>query len=268
MCPAPEFLGRRLGEPHSSKASAFPRKPRANWLSGAAGAIFLAGCATESSVVMPEALRTAMRQNATTVLFTDDIGAIRFIWGRFNAPDLTRPIDRVRYDDQWDAGPAITTVHADELAKLGFHAKSIYVVLTGSEVSSLTAPGRENRAKNYEVIPVLTPELASALQSQGQRYLFWVTWSGLEYFHTVLPFQPVEQINSSYWLFDLSTRGLIWSGGLADTRDSGFKYEEAAQQLEAEHFSGLRRLVVERYRMAYLREDDTVPWLLGLLNRK
>lgn len=218
--------------------------------------------------MMPEALGTAMRQNATAVLFTDDVGAIRFIWGRFNAPDLTRPIDWVRYGDQWDAGPAVTSVHADELAKLGFQAKSIYSVLGASDVSGLTVPGRESRGKNYEIIPVVTLELASALQSQGQRYLFWVTWSGLEYFHTILPFQPVEQINSSYWVFDLTTRTLIWSGGLTDIRYSGFKYEEATQRLEADQLAGLRRLVLERYRMAYRRDDDTVPWLLGLVNRK
>ena len=276
MWQAPEFLARRVREPFGANASHFrDKRPasrtigrRLDWLSCVLGAVLLAGCATESSVVMPEALRTAMRQKATTVLFTDDVGAIRFIWGRFNAPDITRPIEWVRYDDQWDAGPAVAAVHADELAKLGFQAKSIYAILGDSKVSSLTAPGRENRGKNYEITPVLTPELASALQSQGQQYLIWVTWSGLEYFHTILPFQPVEQINSSYWVFDLNTRALIWSGGLADIRDSGFKYAEATRQLEADQFAGLRRLVVERYRMAYRREDDTVPWLLGLLNPK
>src|SRR2546430_14862048 len=116
--------------------------------------------------------------------------------------------------------------HADELAKLGFQAKSISAILGDSKVSSLTAPGREHRGKNYEITPVVTPELASALQSQGQQYLIWVTWSGLEYFHTILPFQPVEQINSSYWVFDLNTRALIWSGGVVEITKNGYWYAE------------------------------------------
>jgi hypothetical protein len=27
-----------------------------------------------------------MRQQATVVLFTDDVGEIRYVWGRFNTP--------------------------------------------------------------------------------------------------------------------------------------------------------------------------------------
>lgn len=231
-------------------------------------AIFLTSCATESSVVMPGQLRTAMRQDATAVLFTDDVGVIRFIGGWYNVPASWRPDDSVRYSGQWDAGPALTAIHANELSKLGFHASSIYEILPASTVSSLTAPGRDTRGKNYENMPVLSPDLASALQAKGQRYLFWVTWSGLEYFHTTLPTKPVEQINSSYWLFDLNSRTLVWSGGLADIRDSTLKYPEATNQLEADDFAGFKRLVAERYRMAYQHEEDSVPWLLGLLAPK
>src|ERR1700719_444501 len=97
--------------------------------------VLLAGCATESSVVMPEALRTAMRQRPTAVLFTDDVGAIRFIWGRFNVPEFTRPVETVRYGDLWDAGPAVTAVHTQELAKLGFQVTSTYTLLGERGVS-------------------------------------------------------------------------------------------------------------------------------------
>jgi hypothetical protein len=231
-------------------------------------AVPLAGCATESSVLMPEALRMAVRQKATSVLFTDDVGSIRFIWGRFNAPDFTRPVETVRYGDSWDAGPALTAVHTEELAKLGFRVTSTYTLVGEREVSELTATGRENRGKNYEIIPVLSPALASALQSQGQQYLFWVTWSGLQYFHIPLPIRGVEQINSSYWLFDLSTRSLVWSGGLADIRDSNFNYADAEVQLKRDQFAVFKRLVEERYRLAYRPEEDSVPWLLGLVRQK
>jgi hypothetical protein len=217
--------------------------------------------------VLPENLRAAIRQNATTVLFTDDVGEIRYIWGRFNTP-AGNHVDRIaRYDGAWDAGPDLTAVHAAELAKLGFQAKSMYEILAPSEVSALTAVGREARGKNYEIIPVVTPALSEALTQNGQRYLFWVTWSGLQYFHPTLPLTCVEQIHSSYWLFDLRTRALIWSGGLADIRDSSFKYADAAAQLEADEFAGLKRLAADRYRLAYRPEDDSVPWLLGLVSR-
>jgi hypothetical protein len=42
-------------------------------------------------VVLPQTLRTAMRQQATAVLFTDDVGTIRYIAGRFNSPGFNHP---------------------------------------------------------------------------------------------------------------------------------------------------------------------------------
>jgi hypothetical protein len=163
-------------------------------------------------------LRTAIQQQAVAVLFTDDVGEIRYISGRFNTTGVNRPDHAVGYDDVWDAGPTITAVHSQELAKLGIRAKSVYEMLEPGEIGHLTTPGRENRAKNYENVPLVTSELAQELHRKGQRYLLWVTWSGLQYFHTVLPTVPVEQISSSYWLFDLDTQSLLWSGGLADIR--------------------------------------------------
>jgi hypothetical protein len=216
---------------------------------------------------MPEALTTAMREKPTVVLFTDDVGSIRFISGRFNAPGFALPGQTIPYGDSWNASPPVTAVHTQELGKLGFRVTSAYTLLGERGVSDLTATGRVDRGKNYEIIPVVTPALASALQSQGQQFLFWVTWSGLEYFHTPVG-QPVEQINSSYWLFDLSTRSLVWSGGLADIRDSSFKYAEAEKQLEGDQFAALKRLVEERYHLAYRPEEDSVPWLLGLVRTK
>jgi hypothetical protein len=241
---------------------------RMKWLWGALSAAVLASCATEDSVIMPDRLRAAMRQQATAVLFTDDVGEIRYVWGRFNTPGLNRTDRSVRYGDDWDAGPVITAVHSEELARLGFQAKSIYGILANRDVSNLTAPGHEDRAKNYEYTPLVTPEFAEPLIQRGQRYLFWVTWSGLQYFHPTLPTTPVEQISSSYWLFDLNTRSLVWSGGLADIRDSSFKYADAAAQLEGDQFAGFKRLVESRYRLAYRSEEDSVPWLLGLVRKK
>jgi hypothetical protein len=209
-------------------------------------------------------LRTAIQQQAVAVLFTDDVGEIRYISGRFNTTGVNRPDHAVGYDDVWDAGPTITAVHSQELAKLGIRAKSVYEMLEPGEIGHLTTPGRENRAKNYENVPLVTSELAQELHRKGQRYLLWVTWSGLQYFHTVLPTVPVEQISSSYWLFDLDTQSLLWSGGLADIRDSGFKYSDVSIQLEGGEFRGFKRLVEDRYRLAYRPGDDSVPWLLGL----
>ena len=238
------------------------------WVLGVLLASCAVGCATESSVVLPENLRVAMRQDATAVLFTDDVGRIRYVWGRFNTPGGNQ-VDRVaRYDGTWDAGRALTAVHAAELAKLGFQAKSTYEILAASEIAALTAVGREARGKNYEVVPVVTPALGEALAQRGQRYLFWVTWSGLQYFHPTLPVTCVEEINSSYWLFDLRTRTLLWSGGLADIHNSSFKYADAAAQLEADQFAGFKRLAENRYRLAYRPEEDSVPWLLGLLSKQ
>lgn len=237
------------------------------WLLGAIGVALLGGCATEESIVMPETFRSAMRQQPTAVLFTDDVGEIRYIWGRHNTVGANRPDRTAPYQDQWDAGPAITAVHAQELTKLGFQTKSIYEVLTARDASDFTSTGREQRARNYENVPILTRELRDALLSRGERYLFWVTWSGLEYFHVVLPLTPEELIASSYWLFDLNTGSLVWSGGLWDLRDSNFKYAAAPAQLEADHFAGLAQLVEHRYRLAYRPEEDSVPWLLGLVRK-
>lgn len=136
---------------------------------------WLAGCATETSVVMPENLRVGMRQDATAVLFTDDVGQIRYIFGRFNTPGGNHVDRAARYDGTWDAGQALTALHAAGLTKLGFQTKSIYDMLAPSEISALTAVGRESRGKNYETIPVVTAELSDALLQKGQRYLFWVT---------------------------------------------------------------------------------------------
>jgi hypothetical protein len=110
----------------------------------------------------------------------------------------------------------------------------------------------------------VTLELAQALTARNQRYQFWVTWSGLQFIFPRLPLNGVEQISSSYWLFDLETRSLQWSGSLADIRDSSFKYDDAKPQFEDNRFDGLKRTVTQRYRQAYRAEDDTVPWLLGL----
>jgi hypothetical protein len=230
--------------------------------------VLLAGCATEASGILPEPMRVAMQQQATAVLFTDDVGEIRYVWGLFNAPSVNRPDHAVRYKDSWDAGPTITAVHSQELAKLGMQTKSVYELVDSLDVARLTTAGRDNRGKNYEIEPLVSPALAQALIEKGQRYLFWVTWSGLRYFHTGLPTTPVEQISSSYWLFDLNTRMLIWSGGLADIRDSSFKYSEAKAQLEDNGFAGFKRLVEHRYRMAYQPGEDSVPWLLGLAGKK
>ena len=217
--------------------------------------------------MLPEAWRQAMRASPTAVLFTDDVESIRLRVGKFNMPALTGPAETLRYGDVWNAGPQITAVHAEELAKLGFKATSVYKLVDDEPVPSLTAQGRENRARSYEIIPVVTPALASALQAKGQRLLLWVTWSGLEIFHTPAS-TPVEQINSSYWLFDIATQRLLWSGGLADTRDSDLKASEVTQKLEADQFAAIRRIVVEHYRLAYRHEEDTVPWLLGTLGAK
>jgi hypothetical protein len=239
-----------------------------NWVFGILATLCVAGCATESSVMLPENLRAAMRQDATAVLFTDDVGQISYIWGRFNTPGTNR-LDRIaRYDGTWDPGPDVTAIHAAELAKLGFQAKSVYEILEPTGITALTAAGRENRGKDYEVIPIVSPTLSEALIQKGQRYLFWVTWSGLQYFHPTLPVTCTEEINSSYWLFDLRTRALVWSGGLADIRDSTFKYADATAGLEANDFAGFKRLAEERYRLAYRQEQDSVPWLLGLVSKR
>src|SRR5258708_39742327 len=153
-------------------------------LCGVIGVALVAGCATESSVVLPEALRASMRDSPTAVLFTDDVGVIRFRVGSVNMPGLVGPYDTIQYGDAWDAGPSVTAVHAHELAKLGFTVASAYSLVGEQALPPLTAVGRENRAKNYEIIPVVTPDLASALQARGQRLLFCVTWSGLHVCHT------------------------------------------------------------------------------------
>jgi hypothetical protein len=227
--------------------------------------LVLAGCATEADVVMPGNLRTEMRQQSTAVVFTDDVREVRFTWGRFNTPGLNRPDSFLPYDGELNIDPILSAVHAEELGKLGIHTTSVYDLLEGSTVERLTLPGRENRSKNYEMTPFVSPDLATALINKGQRYLLWVTWSGLRYFHTVLSTTPVEQISSSYWLFDLQARSLLWSGSLVDIRDSDFKNSEAKARLEDGHFAGLERLVENRYRLAYQDKDDSVPWLLGLV---
>jgi hypothetical protein len=199
------------------------------------------------------------------VLFTDDPARIFYRVGFSNIPNYEYPGSKESsYRDIWNAGPEVTAIHAQELSKWGLQTKSIYELLSGSEVAALTGPGSENRAKNYQMEPQVTLELAQALTARNQRYLFWVTWSGLQFIFPRLPLNGVEQISSSYWLFDLETRSLLWSGSLADIRDSSFKYDDAKPQFEDNRFDGLKRIVTQRYRQAYRAEDDTVPWLLGL----
>jgi hypothetical protein len=185
---------------------------------------------------MPDSLRASMRTTPTAVLFTDDVGSIRMIAGHFNLPGAARAGETLRYSDAWDTRPTLTTVHTEELARLGFTVTSTYTLIGAQTVAALTRAGRDDRAMNYEVVPVVTSALASALEEHGQRFLFWVTWSGLDYFY-VSAGPSVEQINSSYWLFDLSTGKLVWSSGLADVRDSRFKGADATAQLGRDQFA-------------------------------
>ena len=131
----------------------------------------LGGCANQEAAVMPESWRSALQQQPTAVLFTDDVGEIRYTWGRTNTPEANRRDHAVRYQDQWDAGPDITAVHADQLAQLGLQARSVYALLTAREVADYTSTGREERARHYLNPPILTPELREALLGKGERYL-------------------------------------------------------------------------------------------------
>ena len=71
------------------------------WLTALLGAALLAGCATEASVLLPDNLRAAIQQQAVAVLFTDDVGEIRYVSGRFNTMGVNRPDYAARYGDVW-----------------------------------------------------------------------------------------------------------------------------------------------------------------------
>ena len=242
------------------------------WVAVMLTCVLMTGCATEASVVLQNPLRSTVRQQPIAVLFTDDVGRIRYYVTTVRPTGL-RPLsaeigpqpDRFAvYEGAWQAGPALTAIHTDELHKRGVAARSVYDLLGADATARLTAAGRDSRGRNYEIPPQLTPELAEALTMHGERYLLWVTWSGLNYVAGVLNTAPEEHINSSYWLFDLESRALVWHGGLADTRDSGFHYADATTNLEDNQFAGFRRLAERWGHQTYEGNDDSVPWLLGL----
>ncbi len=70
-----------LGGPSTSPSTAM------KFLCGVLSAVLLAGCATESSVVMPATLRTAVRQKSTAVLFTDGFDGSCEVWCVESSPD-------------------------------------------------------------------------------------------------------------------------------------------------------------------------------------
>jgi len=230
----------------------------------------LTGCAaTLPKVSASDGAR--VKQGKSAVLFLDDVEQINYLQDKYYVLAVTQEGSNSVYRGLWDSSKQLSSISAEELAKIGIPSTSVYDLLAGPEVTRLTEADKTRftfmpRAPGTGKAPRVTsvsPELRQALLDKGQKHLIWVSWTGYQLHIMTLGLAPTEQFLLRFWVVDLEQNKFLGGGDVRWFAKLDLGEQTGKEFLEANDLAGLKAQVEKDVR-ASIASTQAVAKATGL----
>ena len=216
--------------------------------------ILLSGCA--SVPPMPTDAAGNIKNSKSVVSFFDVTERINYIEDVYLVLGVAQVTSNSVYSGIWNSNKDLSAVHSEELSKIGVRASSLYDVLSDKEISEITAIQKEMLTLNSPGVDKselkLNPRYRDILLNKGFNHLFWLTWSGYTLHIKTLGLPTRGSFGTTYWIFDLNSNKLIWSGSFYTTEKVLIVGVTGKEFIEKGNLAGLKsevtRMTKERYK--------------------
>lgn len=244
-------------------------------LMGCLLALLMTACATNKPMTPDVASR--LKQGKTAVLFNDDIGEIKYLEDKYLVLAVAQVASNSTYQGLWSPNVDLSEVHAAGLKTLGMNAQSAYTLLPAADIEANAATEREYytfkpRDKSKPALTplpkgsALSPKLRDALLEKGQDTLVWVAWSGFQLHLLTLGLKPNENYVTGFWMFDLKSNELVWSGNVLTLETTEIPDGKTGKEfLESGGLAGLKAESAARAKDNY-RSDQLIGKNLGRMS--
>jgi len=221
-------------------------------------ALLFSGCATVAPL-QPE-VASKVKQSKVAVVFYDGSEQINYIEDKYLVLGVAQVASNSVYHGVWDSNRDLTTLHTQELGKLGVPATSLYDIFSDVEIAQAYAQLKEmytrplSSAGKPLSAPPVTPQLAQMLIAKGYDHLIAINWTGYTLHLQTLGLPMLSKTQVGFRFLDLTNpQPLLWIGSILIWEEVEIANGTGKDFLEKNDLAGLKaevaRLFHERYRI-------------------
>lgn len=250
--------------------------------------LFLAACVSVPQPLSPD-VAERIKKGKSLSFFLDEAEQIHYTSDVYMVLAVAKVATDTTYKGIWNSSKELSTLHAQELSKIGVRTKSLYDVITDAEFSAfmlgqqaLTNRSEKQVKSDNDAQPMvsrlpslsslrLQPQFRQLLTNEGFDYLFWFTIpSGFSLDIKTLGFPAQEHFYTHCQVYDLRENVVIWSGSIRSFDTTRMNGKTGKEFLESDSLAGLKseftRLIKASYAPTKTLQGKGIGQMLGLTN--